>query len=98
MIFLAVTMGFFAENIRESIVNNHRELKYIKALLRDIKNDSISLTNFITQNFQTIRNDSLLLVELKEITPNSIEKISTLCLEAKAGLDIVTSAMFKHQQ
>jgi hypothetical protein len=31
MIFLAVTMGFFAESFRENIVNKEREKKYIES-------------------------------------------------------------------
>ena len=36
MIFLAVTMGFFAENVREYISNKEKENKYIIGIVRDL--------------------------------------------------------------
>ncbi len=40
MIFLAVTMGFFAESFRESIVNHEKEEDYIKSMVVDLKADT----------------------------------------------------------
>jgi len=40
MIFLAVTMGFFAENLRESISNSHHENELAKALYTELSADS----------------------------------------------------------
>ena len=39
MIFLAVTLGFFAENIREHQVAKDREMQYILSLVQDLKGD-----------------------------------------------------------
>ena len=50
MIFLAVTMGFFAENIRESIVNNHKEKEYIISLVEDLEADTAKLNQGIQLN------------------------------------------------
>src|SRR5437870_2335476 len=44
MIFLAVTMGFFAENIRENIVNREKEKHYIKNIIADLKSDTTNIT------------------------------------------------------
>jgi hypothetical protein len=44
MIFLAVTMGFIAENIREHITDKEREKQYMESLIKDIKDD----INFVT--------------------------------------------------
>ena len=43
MIFLAVTMGFFAENIRENISDRHKENKYMHSLAEDLKKDTAAL-------------------------------------------------------
>ncbi|HWD87955.1 MAG TPA: hypothetical protein VG367_07505 [Mucilaginibacter sp.] len=43
MIFLAVTLGFFAENIRESRVNKEKEEHYIQNLIADLRADSVNL-------------------------------------------------------
>jgi len=47
MIFLAVTMGFFAENIRESITNDKKERHYLQSLTEDIKSDTAQLVRYI---------------------------------------------------
>ena len=39
MIFLAVTMGFIAENIREHFVTKKHEKEYMVSLVRDLNND-----------------------------------------------------------
>jgi hypothetical protein len=43
MIFLAVTMGFFAENIREDITNRKKEKQYMVLLEQDLKKDTAAL-------------------------------------------------------
>jgi 2-polyprenyl-6-methoxyphenol hydroxylase-like FAD-dependent oxidoreductase len=40
MIFLAVTMGFIAENVRESISDRSKERDYIESLMQDLKTDT----------------------------------------------------------
>jgi hypothetical protein len=47
MIFLAVTMGFFAENIREGITNHRKEKHYLQSLAEDIKSDTAQLVQYI---------------------------------------------------
>jgi hypothetical protein len=43
MLFLAVTLGFFAENKREEMVENHREQQYMQSLYEDLKKDTSML-------------------------------------------------------
>jgi hypothetical protein len=43
MIFLAVTMGFFAESYREDLRDGSKEREYIKSMVEDLKNDSTFL-------------------------------------------------------
>ncbi len=47
MIFLAVTMGFFAESFREHLINNEREKKYILSFFEDLKSDQKNLPRLI---------------------------------------------------
>ena len=49
MIFLAVTMGFFAESYREHLSDNAKEKEYIESLVADLKSDQQSLSQHITQ-------------------------------------------------
>src|SRR5262249_43853172 len=41
MLFLAVFLGFIAENIREHIVEHQREIKFATRLLSDLRQDSL---------------------------------------------------------
>jgi len=43
MIFLAVTMGFFAKNIREMISDSEREKDFMKSLIKDIRDVQASI-------------------------------------------------------
>jgi hypothetical protein len=47
MIFLAVTMGFFAESLREHISDNNREKEYIRSFAEDLKKDTAALHSSI---------------------------------------------------
>jgi hypothetical protein len=49
MIFLAVTLGFFAENIRESLVDRSKEKEYLSSLVSDLKYDTAQFNLKIRQ-------------------------------------------------
>jgi hypothetical protein len=52
MIFLAVTMGFFAESLREHIADKAKEKEYINSLISDLDKD-IKVINDQMPNFET---------------------------------------------
>jgi hypothetical protein len=43
MIFLAVFMGFIAENIREKVTDHEREKQYMESLVKDLAADTVNL-------------------------------------------------------
>ena len=45
MIFLAVTLGFFAEQIREGFTDHIREKEYMKLMIEDLKSDTVLLSS-----------------------------------------------------
>jgi len=47
MIFIAVSMGFIAENIREHYIEQEREKKFIRSLVSDLQTDIVSLKKSI---------------------------------------------------
>ncbi|MEP6676987.1 MAG: hypothetical protein ABJA78_17625 [Ferruginibacter sp.] len=49
MIFLAVSLGFIAENIREHLSDNSKEKEYIESLVEDLKIDQQILSKNIAQ-------------------------------------------------
>jgi hypothetical protein len=55
MIFLAVTLGFFAENIREHRAEHEREIQFMHSLLEDLKIDTAQVSNYI-RFYRSIRN------------------------------------------
>jgi len=50
MIFLAVTLGFFAESLRENITEHHREQVYIEGFIRNLQDDTAELRRVIAYN------------------------------------------------
>ena len=50
MIFLAVTLGFFAENIRESFTKHEREERLMVMMVEDLKTDNNKLDSAIIKN------------------------------------------------
>ncbi len=55
MIFIAVTMGFFAESLREHIGENHKERDYIHSLYADLKQDSVAMKDHLKENYYKLR-------------------------------------------
>jgi hypothetical protein len=69
MLFLAVSLGFFAENLREHQVEKHREISYLKNVHEDLQLDLKNIDNVMNQNsvrlhamdtlFESINNNSI---------------------------------------
>ena len=55
MLFLAVFLGFVAENIREVYVEKHQEKAYMKSMIQDLTTDRNALKDHITQHFENIK-------------------------------------------
>ncbi len=49
MIFIAVTLGFFAESFREHLADKGKEKEIITALYNDLKNDTANLNIIINR-------------------------------------------------
>jgi hypothetical protein len=54
MIFLAVTMGFFAENIREHFADSQKEKQYIQSIYEDLKADTMRMSFLINYDSEKI--------------------------------------------
>ena len=55
MLFVAVTMGFFAENIREHTVTEHKMKENYESIIEDLKQDSLKLKAIFdsTEKYET---------------------------------------------
>jgi hypothetical protein len=47
MLFLAVTLGFFAENMRENFTDRERETQYMESMIEDLKSDTTQMAAMI---------------------------------------------------
>src|SRR5947209_12892314 len=50
MIFLAVTLGFIAENVREDISRHQQEDNYVLSLINDLKEDTATMHDVLSEN------------------------------------------------
>jgi hypothetical protein len=74
MIFLAVTMGFFAETIRERIAEKHLERDYIIGLINNAASDTAQLQGLISRNGSLLNGiDSLLRISRVKFTEPSVQ-------------------------
>jgi hypothetical protein len=82
MLFIAVTAGFYMENIREYRIERHKEKEYIASMIKDIKDDTASIQKIMSDNLKQIKGiDSLLEFLEIPITPNRYKKFYNLTLE-----------------
>lgn len=66
MIFVAVTMGFFAERLREHLHSKQREKEYINSLIDNLEEDNRFLNKTIVDNRKKVAGlDSLLSLNTK---------------------------------
>jgi hypothetical protein len=73
MLFLAVFLGFLAENLREQTVEHHREKEYIHSLVEDLKSDTFQSNEILIKlNNRSIGIDSVIAaLASSEIIENS---------------------------
>ncbi|MGZ3945624.1 MAG: hypothetical protein ACXVJB_11835 [Mucilaginibacter sp.] len=83
MIFIAVMMGFIAENIREGITNNEHARQLTAQLVRDLKDDTAQLTRMI--NFETgivNANNGLMTALQQPLAITDIKRIEQLAVDS----------------
>jgi hypothetical protein len=71
MIFLAVTMGYVAENIRESISDHSKEKEYVASIKKDLAEDTAALNIWVPNLFERVNEfDTLIyLLQVQGINP-----------------------------
>lgn len=61
MLFIAISLGFFAENIREHFIEKEREIKFLQNIHFDLRNDLVEIDKVILANKKKqILGDSML--------------------------------------
>jgi hypothetical protein len=85
MIFLAVTLGFFAESLRESISDSNKEHEYMQSLLNDLRTDSLKMEYTVTDNLRkSAKLDSLMRLMLHGFS-NAGDRVLLYKLKGYAG-------------
>jgi hypothetical protein len=83
MIFIAVMMGFIAENIRENITNKEHARQLTSQLVQDLKSDTAELN--VAYNFQAhiVKvNDSLFVLLQQPLAKTDLKKIQKLIISS----------------
>jgi hypothetical protein len=61
MIFIAVTLGFFAEQMRESVADHNRGKEFMQSMVEDLKTDTANISSFsVKANIALTQMDSLI--------------------------------------
>src|SRR5882724_6558809 len=74
MLFLAVFLGFVAENIRESSIEREREKEFAKALFAEFAADSIMVANKISARLQKEKDMDYLAAYIKDSSLATLPK------------------------
>jgi cell division protein FtsB len=68
MLFLAVTLGFLAENLREHLTEQRKEKEYIASFIDDLKKDTAEIRSTSKQLFKNIHEEDSLIYLLQHYT------------------------------
>jgi hypothetical protein len=83
MIFIAVMMGFIAENIRENITNNEHARQLTSQLVQDLKSDTARLNRIFEAQTQILKaNDSLFNLLQQPLAKADLKKIQQLIISS----------------
>ena len=75
MIFLAVTLGFLSESLREHLSDSRREKEYIQSLIGDLQQDTTNIKLVTKLLFKNIRGQDSLINLLKHyINDDSVNR------------------------
>ncbi len=93
MLFAAVTLGFFAENFREHIVEGKREEAFMKGMVEDLKIDTSRMNYSINRLKTSIKStDSLMLFyESGNYDKTNSKKFANAALASGFSVDVVFS-------
>lgn len=79
MLFLAITGGFFTENLRESNADRHKEKEYVVSLINDIEIDTANIQRILKIHQKQIKGiDSLLILLNRSVPKNKLQRFYEL--------------------
>jgi hypothetical protein len=80
MLFLAISLGFYVDNLREHYVENKREKEYMKMMLEDLRTDirAIDSNMLFRENREAKLNRLIYLLSQKDINQKAAEIYRTV--------------------
>ena len=90
MLFAAVTLGFFAENLREHSIITHRIEQNKVAILKDLENDAVTIDSLLA-NEQLIINRFDRVINLLYLQKNKVINESQLIDSIKAFPEMIAA-------
>jgi len=90
MLFAAVTLGFFAENLREHSIISHRIEQNKLAILKDLENDAVTIDSLLA-NEQLIINRFDRVINLLYLQKNKVINESQLIDSIKAFPEMIAA-------
>ena len=90
MLFAAVTLGFFAENLREHSIISHRIEQNKVAILKDLENDAVTIDSLLA-NEQLIINRFDRVINLLYLQKNKVINESQLIDSIKAFPEMIAA-------
>lgn len=92
MIFLAVTLGFFAESFREQLTDNAKEKEFISAMIKDAQTDIANIHRMIElNNARALHLDTLAMIGFNyDGSPHADQEIYRLYRTAIVHPDFVS--------
>lgn len=90
MLFAAVTLGFFAENLREHSIISHRIEQNKVAILKDLENDAVTIDSLLA-NEQLIINRFDRVINLLYLHKNKVINESQLIDSIKAFPEMIAA-------
>jgi hypothetical protein len=91
MIFLAVTMGFFAENIRESIKDKKQLHEYIESMVNDLQSDTSLYHSAVAYNLSKCSIIDSIVPSLSNNDKNSNAHLYLLVRQLTMGTFIIST-------
>lgn len=92
MIFLAVSMGFIAENVREGIGDREKERHYVESLVNNLKDDTASFASTVAANTEKVDSlQKMMSLSRKSLTDTAVRKALYNCLSWASRYSIFRS-------
>ena len=100
MLFLAVSLGFLADNYGEKLSERTKEKEYIASMIKDVKEDRVNINEIISVNTQrSLKLDSLARLSFKKkLSKKDIIKLQELLIHLLRHPEFINPTELTMQQ